>query len=189
MKKSDGAHMNRDINRRGFLNGASIAIAGAVLAPGAAGAQARDDSPAPGTPPLIDRSPSNQSANEDLPLEPERTIEFTTDEGTWISLDLSRDGETILFELLGDLYTVPLTGGDAVAITSGMAFNSQPRYSPNGEQIVFVLGHPEYYPRFGFSADLAAPFDSDWSGEAFMALRLHPNAPASGRLTYPPAFG
>lgn len=58
-----------------------------------------------------------------------------------------------------------------------------------GEQIVFVLGHPEYYPRFGFSADLAAPFESEWSGEAFMALRLHPDAPASGRLTYPPAFG
>ena len=65
-----------------------------------------------------------------LPLEPERRIEFTTDEGTWISLDISRDGKTILFELLGDLYTVPLEGGDAVAITSGMAFDSQPRYSP-----------------------------------------------------------
>ena len=138
MKKSDGEDMDREINRRDFLNGASVAIAGAVLAPGAAGAQGRDDSPAPGTPPSIHRSPWNQNAKEGLPLEPERTIEFTTDEGTWISLDLSRDGETILFELLGDLYTVPLAGGDAVAITSGMAFNSQPRYSPNGDHIAFV---------------------------------------------------
>ena len=70
------------------------------------------------------------SKKEGLPLEPERKIEFTTDEGTWISLDISRDGKTILFELLGDLYTVPLEGGDAVAITSGMAFDSQPSYSP-----------------------------------------------------------
>ena len=43
-----------------------------------------------------------------LPLKPDRTIEFTTDEGTWVSLDVSPDGKTILFELLGDLYTVPI---------------------------------------------------------------------------------
>ena len=58
-----------------------------------------------------------------------------------------------------------------------------------GEQIVFVLGHPDYYPRFGFSAELARPFTCKWSGEAFMALRLGPAAPASGQLTYPAAFG
>jgi len=45
------------------------------------------------------------------PLQPKRIIEFTTNEGAWISLDVSRDGETILFELLGDLYTVPMGGG------------------------------------------------------------------------------
>ena len=73
-----------------------------------------------------------------LPLKPERKIEFTTDEGTWISLDVSRDGKTILFELLGDLYAVPFKGGDAVGITSGMAFDSQPSYSPDGLRIAFV---------------------------------------------------
>ncbi len=80
----------------------------------------------------------NSLATEGLPLKPERKIEFTTDEGTWISLDVSRDGKTILFELLGDLYTVPITGGDAAGITSGMAFDSQPTYSPDGAHIVFV---------------------------------------------------
>ena len=54
-----------------------------------------------------------------LPLKPDRTIEFTTDEGTWVSLDVSPDGKTILFELLGDLYTVPIDGGEAKAITTG----------------------------------------------------------------------
>lgn len=73
-----------------------------------------------------------------LPLEPERTIEFTTQEGTWLSLDVSPDGETILFELLGDLYALPIGGGDAVRITSGMSFDSQPRYSPDGRWIAFV---------------------------------------------------
>jgi hypothetical protein len=73
-----------------------------------------------------------------LPIKPDRTIEFTTDEGTWLSLDVAPDGKTIVFELLGDLYTLPIDGGEARAITSGMAFDSQPAYSPDGKQIAFV---------------------------------------------------
>src|SRR5690349_16009778 len=73
-----------------------------------------------------------------LPLDPTRTVDFTTDEGTWISLDVSPDGNTILFELMGHIYTLPVAGGEAKAITSGMAFNSQPRYSPNGGSIAFI---------------------------------------------------
>jgi putative acetyltransferase len=57
-----------------------------------------------------------------------------------------------------------------------------------GERIVFVLGHPEYYPRFGFSAEAAKPFTAPWSGPHFMAQRLREGAPSSGKLTYPPAF-
>src|SRR4051794_28487966 len=44
-----------------------------------------------------------------LPLKSDRTIDFTTDEGTWVSLDIFPDGKTIIFELLGDLYTVPIS--------------------------------------------------------------------------------
>ena len=73
-----------------------------------------------------------------LPLITTRTLDFTTDEGTWISLDLSPDGETIVFELLGDLYTIPVAGGDATRITSGQGYDMQPRYSPDGGNIVFV---------------------------------------------------
>ena len=51
---------------------------------------------------VIAATAREQPATEGLPLEPERKIEFTTDEGTWISLDVSRDGKTILFELQGD---------------------------------------------------------------------------------------
>lgn len=73
-----------------------------------------------------------------LPLKPERRIAFDTDEGTWVSLDVSPDGKTIVFELVGDIYTMPFAGGDANAISTGMAFDSQPRYSPDGSQIAFL---------------------------------------------------
>ena len=74
----------------------------------------------------------------DLPLEPTRKIEFITDEATWLSLDVSPDGKTIVFELLGDLYTLPMEGGEAKRITEGMAMDSQPRYSPDGKWIAFI---------------------------------------------------
>ena len=74
----------------------------------------------------------------DLPLIPTRALRFTTDEGTWMSLDLSPDGKTIVFDLLGDLYTIPATGGAATQITSGSGFDGQPRFAPDGKSIVFV---------------------------------------------------
>ncbi len=74
----------------------------------------------------------------DLPLEPAGKLEFTTDEGTWISLSITPDGETIVFELLGDFYTLPITGGAAERITEGMAYDSQPVVSPDGEWIAFI---------------------------------------------------
>ncbi|REJ75734.1 MAG: amidohydrolase [Acidobacteria bacterium] len=73
-----------------------------------------------------------------LPLKPERKVEFTTDEGTWMSVDVSPDGSTLVFDLLGDLYTIPAEGGKATRVTSGMGFDAQPRYSPNGEWLAFV---------------------------------------------------
>ncbi len=74
----------------------------------------------------------------DLPLIPTRPLRFTTDEGTWMSLDLSPDGRTIVFDLVGDLYTLPIAGGQATRITSGSGFDGQPRFSPDGRSIVFV---------------------------------------------------
>lgn len=59
-----------------------------------------------------------------------------------------------------------------------------------GVPIVFVLGHPEYYPKFGFSAKAAEGFESPWSGQpSFMALRMRQGPPMSGKLVFPKAFG
>src|SRR5271170_3442845 len=80
----------------------------------------------------------DKDKKEGLPLKPVRRVEFTTDEGTWMSLDVSRDGRTIIFELLGDLYTVPIEGGEAKLLMGGLPFDSQPRYSPDGKWIAFM---------------------------------------------------
>ncbi|MBT3327349.1 MAG: amidohydrolase family protein [Gemmatimonadales bacterium] len=73
-----------------------------------------------------------------LVIEPERTLRFTTDEGTWVSLDVSPDGERIAFDLLGDLYTIPIAGGQATRLTQGMEFDATPRWSPDGSRIAFI---------------------------------------------------
>jgi len=85
-----------------------------------------------------DADSTNEESNNELPLEPGREFSFDLDEGSWIALDVSPDGETIVFDYLGDLYTIPIEGGDATQITSGMQFDSQPRYSPDGNKIAFI---------------------------------------------------
>lgn len=81
---------------------------------------------------------AQSKAGGDLPLEPGRTLTGSFTEGSWLSVDVSPDGATVVFDFLGDLYTVPLAGGDATRLTAGMAFDAQPRWSPDGEWIVFT---------------------------------------------------
>jgi imidazolonepropionase-like amidohydrolase/Tol biopolymer transport system component len=66
------------------------------------------------------------------------TIVIDTDETTWSEVDVSPDGQTIVFDMLGDIYTVPIAGGEATALTGGIDWNFQPRYSPDGLKIAFV---------------------------------------------------
>ena len=61
-----------------------------------------------------------------LPIKPARTISFTTDEGSYMDVDVSPDGKTLLFSLLGDLYSLPATGGTAKQLTRGLAINRCP---------------------------------------------------------------
>jgi imidazolonepropionase-like amidohydrolase/Tol biopolymer transport system component len=67
-----------------------------------------------------------------------KTFNLNTDEGTWMNLDISPDGKTIVFDMLGDIYTMPVTGGKAKALRTGLAFEIQPRYSPDGTYISFT---------------------------------------------------
>jgi putative acetyltransferase len=60
-----------------------------------------------------------------------------------------------------------------------------------GERIVIVVGHPDYYPRFGFSSEKARCLESPFPHDAFMAMELSPGAldGVRGRVVYPAAFG
>ncbi|MHA6289525.1 amidohydrolase family protein [Maricaulis sp. CAU 1757] len=71
------------------------------------------------------------------PLET-RSIEINVTEGTWMSLDVSPDGQTIAFDMLGDIYTMSISGGAATNISSGLPWEIQPRFSPDGSQIAFT---------------------------------------------------
>ncbi|MGB3049317.1 amidohydrolase family protein, partial [Dokdonella sp.] len=67
-----------------------------------------------------------------------RSVRFSTDEGTWLDLDVSPNGKSIAFSLLGDLYLLPIEGGKARRITQGAAWDVQPRFSPDGKEIAYT---------------------------------------------------
>ncbi|MFT6845919.1 MAG: Tol biopolymer transport system component, partial [Flavobacteriales bacterium] len=73
-----------------------------------------------------------------IPTLPYNEVEIATDEGTWMSLDVSPNGQYIVFDLLGDIYTMPIQGGEASLVRGGHAFEVQPRFSPDGTQISFT---------------------------------------------------
>src|SRR5262245_60677857 len=101
---------------------AVVAVSALLATPTASQTPPRSDS--------VRRDPTNT-----LPLVTTRTIRFTTDQGTWMSVDVSPDGSTIVFDLLGDIYTVPMSGGKATRILGGNSIDAQPRYSPDGKSI------------------------------------------------------
>jgi imidazolonepropionase-like amidohydrolase/Tol biopolymer transport system component len=69
---------------------------------------------------------------------PTRSIEFDTDEGTFINVDVSPDGKTLVFDLLGDIYSLPISGGTARPLLEGRPWDRCPRYSPDGRSIAFI---------------------------------------------------
>ncbi len=87
-----------------------------------------------------DSEPAEKKATWDVaePFGPAETVSFSTTEGTWMSVDVSPDGRTIVFDLLGDIYSLPITGGKATPLTNGPAWDVQPTYSPDGSRIAFT---------------------------------------------------
>lgn len=76
--------------------------------------------------------------SQELPIKPSRIISFKTDEGTGMNVDVSPDGKTLVFDLLGDLYTIPVAGGKATQLTKGIALNVNPALSHDGRQIAYI---------------------------------------------------
>ena len=74
-------------------------------------------------------------------LGPAQKLAFDTSEGTWMNVDVSPDGRQIVFDLLGDIFTMPIGGSGAspaTRITSGPAYDMQPRFSPDGKKIAMT---------------------------------------------------
>ena len=105
------------------LSASMIAIALAALP---ASAQAEDSK----DPPKWDVSAPPGLTTREVPI--------AVDEGTWMNLDVSPDGKTIAFDLLGDIYTMPVGGGTPTRIAEGLAYETQPRFSPDGSRIAFT---------------------------------------------------
>ena len=81
---------------------------------------------------------SAQKWNVENPPGNSKKVTITTDEGTWMNLDVSPDGKFIVFDLLGDIYSMPITGGKATLLAGGKAWEVQPRFSPDGKSISYT---------------------------------------------------
>ncbi|WP_242397022.1 hypothetical protein [Brevundimonas abyssalis] len=83
------------------------------------------------------------------PMGPARDIPIDVTQGTWMSVDVSPDGTEIVFDMLGDLYVMPIGGGPATNLTSGVAWDMHPRWSPTGA--------PSPSPRTGAAGTTSGP--------------------------------
>ena len=126
------------------------------------------------------------TATAELPLRPQRTIEFDTTEGTWMSTDVSPDGRTIVFDLLGDLYLLGIEGGRAKALTRGPAYDSQPAFSPDGESILFVSDRDGAENLWTVSLDSSA--FRQWSFNATDRMFVSPAWSADGNRVFGSVF-
>lgn len=141
------------------------------------------------------------------------TAAFGTPDEARITRQLHADGDSLVSlvatgedgDILGhiEFFRVFVNGKDVAAglgpmsaapghhkqgIGTALIKTGMPLVEAQGRQLVFVLGHPDYYPYFGFNPAVAARYEAPWSGDAFMAIELSMDAPRSGTLTYPKAF-
>ncbi|RTR27452.1 amidohydrolase family protein [Shewanella atlantica] len=83
-----------------------------------------------------DKEPAWQvNAPANAPLE---QVNIDVSEGTWMNVSVSPDGKHIVFDMLGDIYQIPMKGGEAKVLAKGIAWQMQPVYSPDGKYIAFT---------------------------------------------------
>ena len=112
----------------------------ALVAPAPLVAQSGAPGPGASAVPAAARADTARPTKWDVSVAhgPAKTLEFSTDEGTWLSLDVSPDGQQIAFDLLGDVYLLPIAGGEARLLLGGGAYETQPRFSPDGKRLAFT---------------------------------------------------
>lgn len=95
-------------------------------------------------PPSAERFYNTTELTEFIERAETRVISFEASEGTFLNIDVSPDGDYLAFDLLGDIYLLPISGGTAVPILTGRAWTSSPRFSSDGRSIFFVSDQEEF---------------------------------------------
>src|SRR5687767_13844677 len=138
-------------------------IAAAMMVFGADAAPLRAQAQTPSQPPPWDVTRPRGEA---------RKISFSTDEGTWLSPDVSPDGRTIVIDMVGDIWVLPIEGGEARPLTraSGIALNYHAVFSPNGSRIAFISDRDGQENIWVMNADGSNPRKVSNQREKSMAL-------------------
>lgn len=117
------------------VEAACITLVSFLLAPAAHPSQRIGELHTPAAPPASSPGLVNDHQASDITS---RTISFDVAEGTFMSIDVSPDGGSLVFDLLGDIYLLPMEGGEAIAVTTGRAWDKAPLFAPDGESVYFV---------------------------------------------------